>query len=89
MPKGARAIRGLRFPEPPPPGTSFMLEDGQTYTLASAEPYTRADGRPSHVLRWTTTCSATGKAFAVVTGLSFSPARLRRYHPEPSGEVPA
>ena len=82
MPKAVRAIRGLRFPEPPPVGTSFMLEDGQVFGLVSVEPYTQADGRPSYVLRWATNCPATGKAFTVISGLSFNPAGVRRYHPE-------
>jgi hypothetical protein len=87
MAKGARVIRGLRFPAPPPAETSFMLADGQVYTLAKAEPYTRADGRQSCLLHWDTTCPITGKAFTVLTGLSFNPAVVRRRHPDAASQT--
>jgi hypothetical protein len=75
-------LYGLRFPEPPPLGTSIRLATGQDFELVKAEPYTRqTDERPSALLTWATTCPETGDAVVSVTGLSFNTRMLRRFSP--------
>jgi hypothetical protein len=75
-------LHGLRFPEPPPLGTSIRLADGQDFELVKAEPYQRqTDGAASALLTWATVCPETGEVVPSVTGLAFNLSALRRFSP--------
>lgn len=71
-------IKGIRFAEVPPVGTTIWLKGNQEYRLVGSEPYVRRDGQTSAVLTWATVDPETGEPFGVTTGLTFREFPARR-----------
>lgn len=75
------------FSKPPTIGTVISLDD-QSYELIGAEPHTRKDGSPTHLLTWTSDCPRCGNPFLLKTGLvakslnrRCEPCRARAHRP--------
>ena len=77
----------LQFPEPPPLGT-VLLVGPQRYDLIGTEPYQRADGKGTTLLRWYTHCPDCKAPFTATSTLTVNALNRRcETHKSPGRRV--